>query len=114
MSAVLEGHAAAAALPLLARAAPERVFAWSRGRAVTAGEFLADVHAAAASAAQLVAVGRIGVEAALPGIALAFAANSAMKLGMAYATGGRGYLLRLAPGVACMVLAFALAVWLSR
>ncbi len=46
MSAVLEGHAAAA-LPLLARDAPERVFAWSRGRAVTAGEFLADVHAAA-------------------------------------------------------------------
>ena len=75
---------------------------------------LADVHAAAASAAQLVAVGRIGVEAALPGIALAFAANSAMKLGMAYATGGRGYLLRLAPGVACMVLAFALAAWFTR
>ena len=48
MSAVLEGHAAAAALPLLARAAPERVVARSRDRAVTAGEFLADVHAAAA------------------------------------------------------------------
>ena len=48
MSAVLEGQAAAPALPLLARAAPERVFAWSRGRAVTVGEFLADVHAAAA------------------------------------------------------------------
>ena len=54
------------------------------------------------------------MEAALPGIALAFAANSAMKLGMAYATGGRGYLLRLAPGVACMVLAFALAAWFTR
>jgi len=75
---------------------------------------LADVHAAAASAAQLVAVGRIDVEAAMPGIALAFAANSAMKLGMAYATGGRAYLVRLAPGIVCMVLAFALAAWLSR
>ena len=75
---------------------------------------LAAVHAAAASAAQLVAVGRIGVDVALPGIALAFAANSAMKLGMAYATGGRAYALRLAPGIVCMVLAFALAVWLSR
>lgn len=75
---------------------------------------LADVHAAAASAAQLAAVGRIGPELALPGIALAFATNSAMKLGMAYATGGRGYALRLAPGVVCMVLAFALAAWLSR
>lgn len=75
---------------------------------------LTDVHAAAASAAQLVAVGRIDVAAAMPGIALAFAANSAMKLGMAYATGGRAYLMRLAPGIVCMVLAFALAAWLSR
>jgi acyl-coenzyme A synthetase/AMP-(fatty) acid ligase len=49
MSAVLEGRAAAPPLPLLARAAPERVFAWTRERAITLGEFLADVHAAAAT-----------------------------------------------------------------
>jgi uncharacterized membrane protein (DUF4010 family) len=73
---------------------------------------LADVHAAAASAAQLVAVGRIGAETAAPGIALAFAANSTMKLVMAFLTGGRGYALRLMPGLVSMVLAFGLVAWL--
>jgi uncharacterized membrane protein (DUF4010 family) len=73
---------------------------------------LADVHAAAASAAQLVAVGRIGAETAVPGIALAFAANSTMKLVMAFLTGGRGYALRLMPGLVSMVLAFGLVAWL--
>ncbi|WP_395679541.1 AMP-binding protein [Dokdonella sp.] len=48
MSAVPEGRIVAPALPLLAQAAPDRVFAWSQGRAITLGEFLADVHAAAA------------------------------------------------------------------
>jgi acyl-coenzyme A synthetase/AMP-(fatty) acid ligase len=49
MSAVLEGRALAPAWPLLTCAAPQRVFAWSRDRAITLGEFLADVHAAAAT-----------------------------------------------------------------
>jgi len=48
MSAVLEGHAAAPALPLLAHAETGRIVAWSRGRAIGAAEFLADVYAAAA------------------------------------------------------------------
>ncbi len=73
---------------------------------------LADVHAAVASAAQLVAVGRIGIETAVPGIALAFAANSAMKLVMAFLTGGRAYALRLLPGIVAMVAAFAAVAWL--
>jgi uncharacterized membrane protein (DUF4010 family) len=72
---------------------------------------LADVHAAGASAAQLVAGQRIGVDVAVRGVALAFAANSAMKLGMALATGGRAYALRVLPGVAGMALAFGAAVW---
>ena len=73
---------------------------------------LADVHAAAASAAQLVATGRITAEVALPGIALALAANSLVKLGLAWASGGRNYVLRLLPGIIAMVLAFWLAlVW---
>ncbi len=48
MSAVVEGHAAASALPLLAHADASRVFSWARGRAIDIGEFLADVHATAA------------------------------------------------------------------
>lgn len=73
---------------------------------------LADVHAAAASAAQLVAVGRIGTGTAVPAVALAFAANSAMKLVMAFVTGGRAYAVRLLPGVVGMALAFGIAAWL--
>lgn len=73
---------------------------------------LADVHAAAASAAQLVALERITPQAAVPAIALAFAANSTTKLVMAFATGGRAYGLRLLPGIAAMVAAFAATVWL--
>jgi acyl-coenzyme A synthetase/AMP-(fatty) acid ligase len=49
MSAAFEGRVAAGpALPLLVRAETERTLAWSRGRAVSAGEFLADVAAVAA------------------------------------------------------------------
>ncbi|MFN3702621.1 MgtC/SapB family protein [Thermomonas sp.] len=73
---------------------------------------LADVHAAAASAAQLVVAGRVAPQAALTGIALAFATNSAVKLGVAWASGGRAYALRLLPGVVAMLVAFVLALWL--
>jgi len=73
---------------------------------------IADVHAATASAAQLVAVGRIGAETAVPGIALAFAGNSMMKLVMAFLTGGRAYALRLMPGIVGMVVAFGVVAWL--
>ena len=69
---------------------------------------LADVHAAAASAMQLQAVGRLSDAAALNGIGWALAANSAMKIGMAFATGGRSYVMRLAPGVAGMAITFLL------
>ncbi|HEX5662741.1 MAG TPA: DUF4010 domain-containing protein [Xanthomonadaceae bacterium] len=70
---------------------------------------LADVHAAAASAAQLVAVGRIDTHTAVPGIALALLANSVSKLVLAFLTGGRAYALRLMPGILGMVAAFAAA-----
>lgn len=75
---------------------------------------LADVHAAAASAAQLAASQRIDVAVAVHGVALAFAANSLVKLGMAFASGGRAYGLRILPGVAGMALAFGGAVWWLR
>ncbi|MDE2407577.1 MAG: MgtC/SapB family protein [Xanthomonadaceae bacterium] len=73
---------------------------------------LADAHAAAASAAQLVATGRAAVDDVLPGVVLALAANSAVKLLLAGVNGGRAYLWRLLPGVVAMVLAFALGLWL--
>lgn len=72
---------------------------------------LADVHAATASAAQLAATGRIAPAQAVQGIVLALATNSAMKLGVAWATGGRGFTLRLLPGILAMVLVFAGVAW---
>ena len=75
---------------------------------------LADVHAAAASAAQLVAVGRIDTAMAVPAIALAFAANSTTKLVLAFSTGGWTYGLRLMPGIVAMVAAFAVFAWSMR
>ena len=73
---------------------------------------LADVHAAAASAAQLVAIGRFEPHAVVPAMALALAANSLTKIVLAFATGGRAYALRLLPGILGMVVAFALVAWL--
>jgi uncharacterized membrane protein (DUF4010 family) len=80
--------------------------------AVLAVSGFADVHAAAASAAQLVAAGRVNLDAVLPGLALGLAANSATKMTLAWASGGRAYALRLLPGIACMLLAFVLTLWL--
>lgn len=80
--------------------------------AVMAVTGLADTHAAAASAAQLAAAGRIGADVALTGIALGLASNSATKVGVAWVSGGRGYALRLLPGIVAMLLAFVLALWL--
>ena len=72
----------------------------------------ADVHAAAASAAQLVAAGQAPLAIAVSGVAMALATNSISKLVLAWVTGGRGYALRLLPGLVLMVLAFAsVALW---
>ncbi|WP_028838529.1 MgtC/SapB family protein [Thermomonas fusca] len=81
--------------------------------AVMAVSGLADAHAAAASAAQLVAAGRIEADVALTGIALGLATNSATKFGLAWASGGRAYALRLLPGIVAMLLAFMLTLRLS-
>jgi uncharacterized membrane protein (DUF4010 family) len=71
---------------------------------------LADVHAAAASGAQLAAAGLVGEKATLLAICAALATNSAMKCAMAMLQGGRAYALRVVPGVVGMVLAFLGAV----
>ncbi len=77
---------------------------------VLAASGLADVHAAAASAAQLVASSQTDLAHAVPGLIAAFAANSTLKCVVAWAKGGAAYALRLIPGTAAMLLAFAAAM----
>ena len=74
---------------------------------VLAASGLADVHAAAASAAQLVQTQKMQADAAVLAINAALAANSLMKLTVAWLRGGRRFAARLAPGVVLMVVAFA-------
>lgn len=75
---------------------------------------LADLHAASASVAQLVATGAIAVGDAGWPVFIALIANSLSKLLMAWLRGGRGFLLRLLPGVTLIVVAFAAGVWFVR
>ncbi len=81
--------------------------AWAAGAAG-----LADVHAAAASLAQLVAVEQVAVENARWPLAAALATNSSLKLLLAFLRGGTGYGLRVLSGVVAMVAAFVLGLWL--
>ncbi|MCJ0824616.1 DUF4010 domain-containing protein [Luteimonas sp. 50] len=73
---------------------------------------LADVHAAAASLAQLVGVGQVDVAAARWPLVAALVTNSSLKLLFAFLRGGSGYGLRVLTGVAAMVVAFVLGLWL--
>ena len=75
---------------------------------------LGDVHAAAASAAQLHASAEAGDATALLGVAMALASNSALKCVLAGLRGGRAFLALVAPGIAAMVLAFAAAAFWLR
>ncbi len=83
------------------------------GLAIAAGvSGFADVHAAAASVAQLVAASRVPVgDAALP-VLIALIANSLSKFVMAWLRGGNAYALRVLPGLAAIAIAFAAALWL--
>lgn len=85
------------------------VLAWAAG-----ASGLADVHAAAASVAQLVASGRVGTHAAVAAVLAALATNSLAKLLVAFATGGGRFVVRLVPGVVAMVAAFAAVAWLGH
>lgn len=73
---------------------------------------LADVHAAAASLAQLVGVGQVEVAAARWPLVAALVTNSSLKLLFAFLRGGSGYGLRVLSGVAAMVVAFVLGLGL--
>lgn len=67
----------------------------------------ADVHAAAASAAQLVASGHVQANTALVAILAALSTNSLMKCLVAMLKGGMPYARKLVPGIVLMVAAFA-------
>jgi uncharacterized membrane protein (DUF4010 family) len=77
---------------------------------VLAASGLADVHAAAASAAQLVATEQLDTKLALVALLAALASNSLGKCTMAALKGGRDYAMRLVPGVVLMVAAFAITM----
>lgn len=73
----------------------------------------ADVHAAAASVAQLVSAGSVTPEAAGGPVLVALVANSSAKAVMAWMRGGRRYALRVLPGLIALCSAFALGLWLA-
>ena len=73
----------------------------------------ADLHAAAASVAQLNAGGMLHVADTGWPVFVALATNSCSKLLMAWLRGGRGFLLRVLPGVLLIVAAVAAGMWLS-
>lgn len=74
---------------------------------------LVDVHAAAASAAQLESAASIASTQAEYGLLAAFGANSLLKCLMAWLKGGGAYALRVVPGIMLMLLAFAAAVFMA-
>ncbi len=73
----------------------------------------ADVHAAAASVAQLVAGQHIAANAGALPVLVALIANSISKFGMAWLRGGRTYALRILPGLLVIVAAFGASVMLK-
>lgn len=81
---------------------------------VLAASGLADVHAAAASAAQLVASRQLDSGPALIGVTAALASNSLVKCVVATVQGGSSFAMRLIPGIVLMVVAFASTVLLLR
>lgn len=80
---------------------------------VLAATGMADVHAAAASAAQLTAAGQISEQLAMQCILAALATNSLAKCIVAYARGGGAFAAQVAPGIVLMVSAFAAALLLQ-
>jgi uncharacterized membrane protein (DUF4010 family) len=74
---------------------------------------LGDVHAAAASAAQLVALGKADAATAMPALLAALASNSLVKCVMAGLRGGGRFALLTVPWIVLMVGAFGITFWLQ-
>lgn len=85
-----------------------REWAGTRGAlAVATLAALAEWHAATATVAQLAAGGTIAMEQARVGLVLLLAASTLAKSALAVVSGGRGYGLRVAAGLAAMTVAAA-------
>lgn len=70
----------------------------------------ADVHAAAAAAAQAASTGHIDLQQASWCVLSALASNSLLKCIVALIKGSRGYALRVAPGIIAVAAGFAIAL----
>ena len=91
--------------------------AWlgARGLAVAAAVTgLADAHATAASAAALVAAGKLEVQSAVWPILLGLSSNTLAKAVVAFNAGGAAYAARIVPGLVLMLAGVWLGVWLDE
>jgi uncharacterized membrane protein (DUF4010 family) len=73
----------------------------------------ADVHASAASAANLARTGSLTLNAGVVAVLLAFATNTVTKAVVAWVAGGPAFALRVIPGVVLMLAAAAVAAFLT-
>lgn len=73
---------------------------------------LVDAHATAASAASLLAAQKITTTQAVGPILVGLSTNTLMKAVVAFNAGGLGYAKRVVPGLALMITAVWLDVWL--
>jgi uncharacterized membrane protein (DUF4010 family) len=74
----------------------------------------ADAHATAASAASLMAAGKIQVQQAMVPILLGLTTNTMTKAVLAFQAGGWGYASKIVPGLILMVAATWLGFWWAR
>ena len=74
---------------------------------------LADAHATAASAASLMAAGKISSAQAVGPILIGLTTNTVMKAVVAFKSGGIHYATRIVPGLALMMAAVWLGAWLG-
>ena len=74
---------------------------------------LADAHATAASAASLMAAGKISSAQAVTPILMGLTTNTLMKAVLAFKSGGSRYAWRIVPGLALMIAAVWLGAWMG-
>jgi uncharacterized membrane protein (DUF4010 family) len=74
---------------------------------------LADAHATAASAASLVAAGKITNNEAIAPILVGLTTNTLMKAAVAFNSGGARYAARIVPGLVMMISAVWIGFWLA-
>jgi uncharacterized membrane protein (DUF4010 family) len=73
----------------------------------------ADAHATAASAASLLAAGKIEIGQAMVPILVGLTTNTITKAFVAFNSGGKSYALQVVPGLAAMVAAVWVGAWLT-